>query len=317
MPVFLLPDFIADLQEHNDAHFARRVLQKTIRPDGGFRPDSDDHPYQGIEDGWIRYVSRKRTAYRVIFLRKGENIYLFRAGEHSVEDRLNGPADGAMEAAVPVNDGGPEIAATLAAAPTRKRPAAVSPPLNRFKRNLPHPQIHREIFSRRNLPHKDIWLVAPFVNGDLFAPTKPLGKLLLDQVEDGASVSLITAPPRDKNIEWMEKLAERKVNIFVYPRLHSKLYCFVFDENRRYEPGLHEGDHYSSLILVGSSNLTSMGMALGDQPWSEELCYSVPENEMGFVEEYVAELMMHGYELPDVRRFLARGQWQKLENGKW
>lgn len=317
MPVFLLPDFIADLQEHNDAHFARRVLQKTIRPDGGFRPDSDDHPYQGVEDAWIRYVSRKRTAYRVIFLRKGENIYLFRAGEHSVEDRVNGPSDGAMDAAVLVDNGGPEMAVALATMPARERPAPAPPPVNRFKRNIPHPQIHREIFSRRNLPHKDIWLVAPFVNGDLFAPTKPFGRLLLDQVEDGASVALITAPPKDKNIEWMEKLAERNVGIFVYPRLHSKLYCFVFDENRRYEPGLREGDRYSSLILVGSSNLTAMGMALGDQRWNEELCYSVPDNEIGFVEEYVAELMMHGYELPDVRRFLARGQWQKLENGKW
>ena len=316
MPVFLLPDFIADLQEHDDAHFARRVLQKTIRPDGGFRPDADDHPYKGIEDAWIRYVSRKRTAYRVIFLRKGENIYLFRAGEHSVEDNLTGPAARAIEAAIAVDVGGLEVAAALVGVPARERQVA-APPVNRFKRNIPHPQIHREIFSRRNLPHKDIWLVAPFVNGDLFAPTKPFGKLLLDQVEDGASVALITAPPRDKNIEWMEKLAERKVGIFVYPRLHSKLYCFVFDENRRYAPGLCDGDRYSSLILVGSSNLTGMGMALGEGQWNEELCYSVPENEIGFVEEYVADLMMHGYELPEVRRFLARGQWQKLENGKW
>lgn len=317
MPVFLLPDFIADLQEHNDAHFARRVLQKTIRPDGGFRPDSDDHLYNGIEDAWIRYVSRGRTAYRVIFLRKGENIFLFRAGEHSVENNLTGPSEGAMSSAVPVTDGGPEVVASLAGALAREISAAVPPPDHRFKRNIPHPQIHREIFSRRNLPHKDIWLVAPFVNGELFTPTKPFGKLLLDQVEDGASVALITAPPKDKNIEWMERLDERGVGIFVYPRLHSKLYCFVFDENRRYEPGLREGDRYSSLVLIGSANLTSMGMALGERRWNEELCYSVPENEIGFVEEYVAELMMRGYELRDVRRFLARGQWQKLESEKW
>ena len=250
MPVFLLPDFIADLQEHNDAHFARRVLQKTIRPDGGFRPDSDDHPYNEIEDAWIRYVSRKRTAYRVIFLRKGQDIFLFRAGQHSVENNLIGPTEGAMVAAVAVSNGGPEVVATVAGAPARQRPGAEPAPVNRFKRNMPHPQIHREIFSRRNLPHRDIWLVAPFVNGELFAPTKPFGKLLLEQVEDGASVALITAPPKDKSIEWMEKLAERGVGIFVYPRLHSKLYCFVFDENRRYEPGLREGDRYSSLNFL-------------------------------------------------------------------
>ena len=317
MPVFFLPEFIADLQDHNDAHFARRVLQKTVRLDGTFRPDADDHPYHGIENAWIRYVSRRRTAYRVIFLRQGENTYLFRAGEHSVEDRAVAPADGTVEAALPVAEAGPKVAAALAAIRMRENPQAVAAPVNRFKRNLPFPQINREIFSRRNLPHKDIWLVAPFVNGDLFAPTARFGKLLLEQVEDGARVALITAPPKDKNIEWMEKLADHKVDIFVYPRLHTKLYCFVFDENRRYEPGLRDGDRYSSLILVGSANLTSVGMALGEGRSNEELCYAVQEDEIGFVEEYVAELMMNGYELPDVRRFLARGQWQKLENGKW
>lgn len=317
MPVFLLPDFVADLQQHNDAHFARRVLQKTIRPNGEFRPDNDDHPYQGVEDAWIRYVSRRRTAYRVIFLRRGENIYLYRAGEHSVEDNLNAPAAGAEEAAIPVGGSGPEIEAAVAAMPARERPAATPAPINRFKRNIPNPQINREIFSRRNLPHKDIWLVAPFVNSDLFAPTAKFGKLLLEQVEDGANVCLITSPPKDKNIDWMEKLAERNVGIFVYPRLHSKLYCFVFDENRRYEPGLRDGDRYSSLVLVGSANLTRSGMALGDGQCNEELCYAVPEEEIVFVEQYVLDLMMKSYDLPAVRQSLARGLWQRLENGKW
>ncbi len=50
---------------------------------------------------------------------------------------------------------------------------------------------------------------------------------------------------------------------------------------------------------------------------NEELCYAVPENEVGHVETYVTELMTDGYELPDVRRFLARGQWQQPEKGKW
>lgn len=317
MPVFLLPEFIADLQGHNDPHFARRVLQKTIRRDGTFREDSDDHPYQGIRNAWIRYISRRRTAYRVIFLRQGADTYLFRAGRHSVEDRLTAPHDGAVETALPVTEAGPVAAAALRTIRTHERPQAVAPPANRFKRNLPFAQISREIFARRNLPHRDIWLVAPFVNGDLFAPTARFGRLLLDQVEDGASVALFTAPPRDQNIEWMEKLADRNVGIFLYPRLHAKLYCFVFDENRRYERGLREKDGYSSLILVGSANLTSAGLALDGALCNEELCYAVREDELGFVEEYVAELMMNGYELPDARRFMARGQWQKLESGKW
>jgi len=115
----------------------------------------------------------------------------------------------------------------------------------------------------------------------------------------------------------MERLAERKVGIFIYLRLHTKLYCFIFDEARRYEPGLRGGDRYSSLILIGSANLISAGMALETERYNEELCYALPEDEIGYVESYITELMLHGYELPDVRRFLARGQWQQLENEKW
>ena len=317
MPVFLLPDFIADLQGHADAHFARRVLQKTLRSDGSFRLDADDHRYEGIEGAWIRYVSRRRSAYRVIYLRVRDNIYLFRAGGHSIENRLTAPLVGSLDAAIPLRDTGPEVALTVATIQEREISQISVSSIKRFKRNMPTPQINREILSRRNLPHKDIWLVAPFIDADLFIPTATFGKLLLDQVEDGASVVLITAPPKDKNIDWMEKLAERQVSIFVYPKLHTKLYCFVFDEDRRYEKGLRYGDHYSSLLLIGSANLTSAGMAMGTGNYNEELCYMVPGDEMDYVESYVTELMLHGYDLPHVRMLLARGQWQKLEDQKW
>lgn len=317
MPVLLLSAFIADLQDHGGASFARRVLQKTLWRDGTFRPNGDDHRYTGIADGWIRYVSGGQTAYRVVYIRNGDMIYLYRAGEHSVEDGLAAPAAGALDAAVAVTEVPPEIASVVTAVRTPGRPGAPSRPVNRFKRNLPTPQINREIFSRRKLPHKDIWLVAPFVNGELFAPTAQFGRLLLDQVEDGASVVLITRPPKDEKIDWMEKLADRQVHIVVYPRLHTKLYCFVFDDSRRDELGLTAGDRYSSLILVGSANMTSAGMALGDGRHNEELCYAVPEDEIDYVESYVLELIMRGYELPDVRRLKARGQWQKLGEEKW
>lgn len=317
MSVFLLPDFITDLQDHADANFARRVLKKTLSSDGKFARNADDHRYEGIDDVWIRYVSRGHTAYRVIYLRIGDNVYLYRAGEHSIEDRLVSPATKSMEAAVSVKEAGPEVAAVLTAMAARDMSQTPACPVNRFKRNVPAPQINREILSRRNLPHKDIWLVVPFIHTDLLSPTATLGRLLLDQVEDGASVVLITAPPKDKNITWMEKLGERDVSVFIYPRLHTKLYCFVFDENRRYEQGLRDRNHYSSLILLGSANLTLAGMALGTGCCNEELCYTVPEDEIGYVESYVTELMAHGYDLPDVRRYLARGQWQKLGDKKW
>ncbi len=317
MPVFLLPAFVRDLQLHDDAHFAKRVLQKTLRANGEFRLDSKDHRYEGIADAWIRYVSRGRSAYRVIYLRFGEDVYLFRAGEHRLEDRLVAPDARSIDAALPVTEAAVNAVATIAAMSIQVPGSATIPPVNRFRRNVPQTQINREIFSRRNLPHKDIWLVSPFIDEELFLPTAAFGKLLLDQIEDGASVVIVTAAPRDRNIDWMERLEEHKIGIFVYPRLHTKLYCFLLDEDRRYECGLRHDDRYSSLILLGSANLTAAGMALGNGLCNEELCYRVPEEEIDHVEKYVTELMMDGYDLPDVRRFRARGLWQQLEKKRW
>ena len=317
MATLLLPDFIADLQKNAAPHFARRVLQKTLQPNGSFRQDDDDHRYHGVKDAWIRYVSAGRSAYRVIYIRDRDKIYLYRAGEHSVEDKLAAPKDGAIDDAVSVTEAGPEVAAAMAAISSIESPQAAPPPVTRFRRNVPTPEIGRAILSRRNLPHKDIWLVSPFVNRDLLAPRAKLGRLLLEQVEDGARVILVTRPPTDQNIDWMETLQEQSVEVVVYPRLHAKLYCFVFDDDRRYERGLRDTDQYSSLILLGSANLTAAGLALNDTRGNEELCYAVPEDEIGYIESYVADLMDRGYELQDVRRFKARGQWQQLENDKW
>ena len=317
MATLLLPDFIADLQKNSAPHFARRVLQKTLQPNGSFRHDDDDHRYHGVTNAWIRYVSAGRSAYRVVYIRDLDKIHLYRAGEHSVEDNLSAPKQASLDSAVSVGQAGPEVAAAMTAISSIDAPRAAPPPLNRLRRNVPTPEIGRAILSRRNLPHKDIWLVSPFVNRSLFAPTAKLGRLLLDQVEDGARVVLITRPPTDQNIHWMETLQELSVDVVVYPRLHAKLYCFVFDHDRRHERGLRGGDRYSSLILLGSANLTAAGLALNDTRSNEELCYAVPQEEIGYIESYVLDLMDRGYDLQDVRRFKARGQWKQLENDKW
>ena len=317
MRTFLLPEFVVDLQSNGDAHFARRVLEKTIHRDGRFREDGDDHRYHGVEDAWIRYISRSKTAYRVVFIRSGSNVYLYRAGGHAVEDRLRAPRERALDEAVPVMEPEAAVAAKFGGIAVPAGASHGRRAVNRFLRNSPGPEINRAIFARRNLPHRDIWLVAPFITPQLLLPTAAFGKLLVDQVEDGASISLITAPPKDRDIAWLERLEERDIGVFCYPRLHSKLYCFVLDENRKHERGLPDPAKLSSLLLVGSANMTAAGLALSKNGWNEELCYSVPDWEIDYVETYVTNLMMRGYGLNDVRAFRARGQWQRLEADKW
>ena len=317
MAVFLTPSFLEDLQTHNDAHFARRVLQKCLQKNGAFRDDADDHKYKGSEQIWIKYVSRANSAYRVIFIKKGGHVYFYRAGEHSVEDNLSAPKASDLDKALEVTFAEGEIAQIIASIPALHAPVRASVPSNRLLRNNPNPEIYRSIFGRRNLPHKDIWLVSPYISPELMAPTAPLGKLLYSQVEDGASVTLVTRLPSDLKIDWMERLEERDVNVFVYPKLHSKLYCFVLDENRRHERGLPDAEQLSSLLLIGSSNITARGLALAEREWNEELCYSIPDGELEHVEHYVTNLMMRGYDMKSIRSMRARGQLNKLEKDKW
>ena len=318
MAVFLLPEFIADLQSHNNAHFARRVLLKTLLPNGEFKIDPRDHRYHGIDNTWIRRVSGSSSAYRVIYIRIDENVYLYRAGEHHIEDRLKKPRSRSFDSVTSISQANETIALIVKSISLREEQSLLIPNKNdRFRRNVPQRQIYQEIFSRRNLPHTDIWLITPFINKKLFYPTAQFGELLLKQVEDGANVIIVTSAPSDRDIEWMETLAERDITIVLYPRLHTKLYCFLFDENRKYEPGLQGGKDYSSLMLVGSANLTSAGIAINDVSPNEELCYMVPEEEVNYITSYVIELIDQGYELPIARQYLENNNWNQLENKKW
>ena len=321
MRVFLLPEFVNDLQSHRAPHFARQVLKHTLCKNGIFRSDRSDHPYKGVQNAFIRVVSRGTSGYRVIYLRCGKNIYLYRAGEHSIEDRITPPSEESVKFALSVGEAEEGLFPAVA---RRQAPTIITEPTHRFLRNAPEPQIQREIFSRRNLPHESIWLVSPFINENLLLPTAKLGKLLLEQHEDGATVGIITTATKNMNIKWMERLNKDGIEIFVYPQLHTKLYYFLFDESRRYTLGLRASDRHSSLILMGSANLTSAGIALtsvrGDKEMAhcnEELCCAIPESGISYITQYVNELKSHGYDLQSVRQFLARGQGHKLEKKKW
>ena len=314
MAVHLMPRFIADLKGVNDGGFARRVLRRTLSDQGTWTQFNEDHRYRGIENAWIRYVSTGSPAYRVIYIRSGEDIYLYRAGPHSVEDRLPAPRTRDYAEAVAVNTNGDEVEAVRrmidAAECTEVAPT-------RFVGSRRNGEIHRSLVGRRNLPHREIWLVSPVVDPAVLSPTASLGGVLAAQVEDGASVSVVTSLPHDRDIAWMEDLEARDMGVFVHPRLHTKLYCFVFDENRRFDPGVPEDASAGSLIMVGSTDLTAQGLGAAEvDDVIEELCYLPPEEELDFVVTYLAELIDEGFELAEVRRRLTGGREDTLTGVK-
>jgi hypothetical protein len=276
MPLHLTKEFLDDLKDSKDARFIRQVLNHCIGEDGTFTPNKDDHRYDGIEDGWIRYVSRGTSAYRIIFIRKGSDVFLYRAGGHSVEENLHSPKT--FEGATEVR--------TIPQA--QRSPAHDNYRRDYFLKTTEARFINRHIQSLYHVRHKEIYLVSPFVELSMLESRHEFGRFLDRAIEEGTIVVLITASSRneDERLSAFKKLEERGIFVFFLQGLHSKLYLFDIDlaSLNRYQQGLR------SHVMIGSSNLTYVGLGLGDVKPNEELNCSLSSEMVEEARTYVTRL---------------------------
>lgn len=287
------PRFIADLQTENDANFARRVLIKLFDRDGAFRPDTNDHRYKGIPDAWIRYVSQGRSAFRVIYVRTGDEVLLYRCGPHSVEDHLSAPS--AADIVIKVD---PREIVEVMPKPASKEAAAQN---GRLISNLRTPALYHLVLSRRLIPHKEVILVSPFISQSLLWRTARLGRLLDDWVADGTKVTLITRPPPSDDHRLYEDLETRGIPTLFHEKLHSKLYMFQVDQKRvKYDRKQED------LLVLGSANLTESGFGATRESGNDELSYELPRSDLGDLETYVAYLATSAADLVHLRVQAAR-----------
>jgi hypothetical protein len=274
MTIFFCPEFLRDLTSHGDANFPRRVLSKILTNDGGFAPDSDDHPYKGVPDLWIRYVSAGNSAYRAIFVRKGVDIYWYRAGEHSVENNLRSPAT--LAAAVPV--AASPIETDVLGEHTRSRYLKSS-----------HPRLLRELIgSRRLVPHKTLTMVSPRISLPLVAPTGDVGRLIDSVFEFGGAVSIITRPPGIRSLDQYNWLAARGVELLIHETVNARLFCFEVDREQLSDA---TGDK-RSIAVVGSAEITNESLNISSaSPCEEELCYEIGEDDFDGSHQFIYHLV--------------------------
>ena len=91
-------------------------------------------------------------------------------------------------------------------------------------------------------------------------------------VEENTFVFLVTKPPVKANLDAYKDLETRGFFVYFNERLHSKLYLFNIDPSTLNQ---YTKDTKPTAIL-GSSNLTDVGLGMGDGPSNEELCYRIP-----------------------------------------
>jgi len=277
MPVHFTKEFLDDLVTAQDVRLLRKVVNHTMAEDGSFKTDKDDHRYKGIKDAWIRYISQGGAAYRVIYIRKSENVFLYRVGPHKVEDHLIEPDD--IGSAVRIEKCRVEFDVTgqrtVNAGFLLKTTEAVY--LSRFLTSMYH------------LRHKQIFIVSPYLDLALLESRHHFGRFLDKALEEETYVAVITVPPDDNDLPAFTKMEERGFEVFFVTRLHAKVYLFDIDP---YAKNPYQKDAESRAI-VGSSNFTFPGIGFDDAEPNEELCCALPIQLMDEVRTYLTKLAFH------------------------
>ena len=147
MKVFILPEFIEDLKELDNIKTLARVMDKLFDTKFNFKDNRDDHRYGGVKDAWIRDISKGSTAYRSIFIKKNDEIYLYRTGTKKIEENLVAP----------------DLTGTVFQMTDLK--VQIGNKINEFKNSgkllkSPNPsELYDEIMKFSHIPLKEIWIV--------------------------------------------------------------------------------------------------------------------------------------------------------------
>lgn len=315
MPVKLDSDFIGDLVGVGDANLAGRVLRKVFDSNGRFiERGRDDHRYRGIDDGWIRYVSK---GLRVIYRKDGNDVTLYRAGPHSVEDDLVAPhevgtyvvVDNPVQRAMSVGPGVDLRGYTrVGEAVALEQQAGVGSGVagKRLLYNHVDRFLYGNLLGRRFLPHKDVYLVSPFLTFDLLRSTDLFGQMLDELIEGGACIWLVTRPPTKlSDIVAFEELAARNINVFFNNTLHAKIFAFILDRDQLKPEQRVSRD----FISIGSANLTQAGInpqGLLNNNIQYELSYEATNEDWPHVETFIFHITELSTELDVVRANLMR-----------
>jgi hypothetical protein len=296
MQVTVLMTFLQDIADLDDRRFLPKILSDVLSKDGSFKTDRADHRFKGIEGGWIRHLTGGRSAFRVVYLRRNDSVFLYRVGQHSVEDGLTEPKslDGVVV-------GGKEVAVEGRTGHEGRAPWIYE---GRLLYTQKPTMISKLMHSMSFVAHKEIIFVSPFVTEELLERNALFGRFLDRMIEDGADVWLVTKPPDESKIAFYRSLEVRGFGIYFYENLHTKLYLFDIDEEKLTD---HTKDIRSTGV-VGSANLTEMGLALQNALSNEELCFQIPLSKFNEARDYAFWLMDRAddvakYSLRLTRRF--------------
>lgn len=283
--VVLTKEAIQDIREGKHPGMTKQAFNHIFDDNGDFKFDRADHPYKGLAGGWIRWVSMGGVGLRLIYIRKGDVVYLHRIVGKGDEDGIKAPR----------SDG---HAAAIESLPEDLLPSLGESVETITRRILTNhrPVLFREAVRRMyHLPHSEIILISPNVSFPLFRTAGEIGRFLDKAIEDGSLATLITKPAISHDIEFFDDLARRNVQIYFVQNLATRLYLFRVNEFR--VQSLAGSETIGPTAMIGSAELTHHSLDLGAVGKNEELCYAFPESHFEPFYSYADGLLKNATDL--------------------
>lgn len=281
--VIMTPEFIKDLQDQKHPNLAKQVLSHIFEDDGSFKTDRNDHPYKGMTDGHIRWIQMGGAGLRLIYIRKADKVYLYRAVGKSDEDGLKEPK--VLKSQSIISELPEDILKDIG-----ESEALIA---ERILTNSGPIYLREAIRKMYHIPHREIVLISPNVAHALLRRDGELGNFLDRAIEEGTTATLITRPPPLGDIPFFEDLARRNVQVLFAQNLQSRLFLFRVDEYRSH--GIKE--KLTPVAVLGSAELTHHSLDIGSVGANEELCYRFPVSHFDAFYAYAEKLIKSAIDL--------------------
>jgi len=309
MKIFFTKKFIQDLKKIKDIKIYQSLFTKVFQDDGNFTKHREDHRFKTIENAWIRRLTGGKTAYRMIYIINNDRVYLFRIGNHDIEDNLT--FDSNLNDSIAIED------------------HSISYNKNNNYENFNEysyfdnsyllytksdKKFVNELISIYQGSYKKIVLVAPFINLHILEDRHDFGKFLQKQFQlEQTKIEIFTSYKDNLNEDRLKQFENISYNlradIYFINKLHSKLYFFELD----FEKTGNARKILEDTAIIGSANLTDSGLDFERKvhPANDEIGFKLPSiyhNEIG---NYISRLKVKSHDTNSLRKNINEASYRK------
>jgi len=244
--LYLHKEFLSDIKKNQDPKLSKKILEEIVNNLDHSSNNKNDHKYKGLEDGWIRYLSKGSNAFRLIFFKKREKIIYYRVGNHDIEKRVSFPKE--------FDNNIVKINKNSDNEPFNDDNEMTRP--NTILNNHSERAIFSSVCGRANIDHKAIYIISAYFEPSMLDRGTHMGGVFDKMAQATNDINILVRADEFKKFEnYWKQFEQRGFNLFFLKDLHSKIYLFINRNNN-----FNKKNNIQNLGIIGSSNFTYPGI---------------------------------------------------------